>query len=86
MWTVSRILNLSPFSDEVQKLSSAQMNWILEMYAQENPDVKLSRPGEVSPVDRAVAWDSVLIEGVSAHTVSRAAVEAAKKLRAARGM
>lgn len=56
------------------------------MYAQENPDVKLTRPGEVSPVERAVAWDSVLIEGVSAHTVSKAAVEAAKKLRTARGM
>lgn len=86
LWQVSRILKVSPFSEEVTKLSVAQMNWIIEMYALDNPDVKIVKEGEITPVERAKAWADVLIKGVSQFSVSKKAIEAAKKLRKARGM
>lgn len=41
LWQVSRILNESPFSDEVMSLTDQQMNWIMKMHASDNPEVQL---------------------------------------------
>lgn len=68
----------------MQDLNTAQMDWILEMHAAETPGVTLERPGELRPEAIAAAWSEVLLnDGPLMRGVSPAAVEAAKKLRAA---
>ena len=84
LWTVAQVLKASPFSDAVQELNTAQMDWILEMHAAETPGVTLERPGELRPEAIAAAWSEVLLnDGPLMRGVSQAAIEAAKKLRAA---
>lgn len=85
LWRVSRILNESPFSDAVQELSDAQMNWIMEMHADETPGVVLERPDEIRPEQVAIAWSKVIIDQAAllGSMVSLEAVKAATLRRQA---
>ncbi len=87
MWTVSRILNINPFGDEMREMSPWQFDWIIEMWAADNPDAKITRPGEVRPESVAKAWSEVMIDDLKTFggMISSAAVAAAKKLRKEHG-
>ncbi len=59
---MSRILNESPFSDKVQELTIPQMDFILEMFAKDNPEEWSFRRGAASKVftDMMKEWEQVL--------------------------
>ena len=46
IWRISRILGVSPFSDEVLGLNQAQMDYILESYALDTPGAKFIRQSD----------------------------------------
>lgn len=60
-WRVARILNLSPFDEEVLKLNKVQVDWIFTMYEKDNPgSLKVEKP--ISPILMAMKrWNDVLM-------------------------
>jgi len=59
-WTVSRILNCSPFASEVLDLNDIQLDYIIRRYAKEHPEeVKLREPPP-QPLLNSRKWMSVL--------------------------
>lgn len=65
LWMVSRVLNTSPFSPDLLNHTEAQLDFILEMHAADNPDdFRFVRPGMVTPLPSPEAkaeWERRLI-------------------------
>lgn len=66
LWRASRILNKSPFEESLLAHNEAQLDFIIEMYAKDNPrELKFMRVGEVDDsIARTTAlrdWANVLI-------------------------
>lgn len=72
MWQVSRILGCSPFSPDLLTHSAQQLDFILEMHAEDHPkQYRFNRDG--APLDgpaRDQAWERVLL-GAANDEVSR---------------
>lgn len=64
IWRVSRILNDSPFSEKVQELTLPQMDFILEMYAKDNPEEWSFHKGKAPTQfpELMKAWEDVLTQ------------------------
>lgn len=61
---MSRLLNLSPFSDEILKLTEAQIDWIFNMHnlnADENHKIKFVSVDAAPEVLAQKRWTDVLI-------------------------
>jgi len=84
---VSKILKVSPFSEEMRNMTSWQMDWVVEMWALDNPEAQITRSGECRPENVAVAWSKVMLNDMAliGRMVSSKAVEAAKRLRKEHG-
>lgn len=64
---MSRILNnISPFSETITSLNHAQIDFILEMYAKDNPkDYRFIRGDQLDEADQTqvlARWEAVLID------------------------
>lgn len=66
MWKVSRVLNnISPFADELLQHSEAQLDFILEMYAKDNPEevtfVRADKPTPLTATESMAEWECRLL-------------------------
>ena len=53
---MSRILQASPFEEKIVSLNEAQLDFILEMYAKDEPEsLKFSRPNDQSDTPSRIA-------------------------------
>ena len=72
LWQVSRILgSRSPFDQDLLAHTEAQLDFILEMYAGDNPEAaKFTRPGQsstdISQAKLDAAWERVLVGSAKA--------------------
>ena len=65
LWRVSRILSISPFDPKLLDHTSIQIDFILEMFARDNPeDYEFVRPGKPKPLPDAevlASWERRLL-------------------------
>lgn len=65
LWRVSRIVGGTPFDENLTRLNRAQLDFILEMYALDNPDsatfVRAGQPSKKPQSEILAAWDKVLL-------------------------
>lgn len=65
MWRISRILNTSPFDPKLLDHTEAELDFILESFALDNPEeFRFVRPGETdkpTPAELHAAMESVLL-------------------------
>ncbi len=57
IWSISKILQCSPFSDEVLSLTLHQMDLIIQSWIGEHPEVeKEIMKKDTSDIDRLIKW------------------------------
>lgn len=96
LWRVSRILgNISPFNEELLRHNEAQLDFIMEMYAEDHEEeyefVRPSKPKPLAMHERLAAMENVLLgpsrdDLLKAVMPSQAVLERARKLHEAHAM